>query len=117
MNLTLIVSEEPKLSRWVAQSIIEKQRREHPEVRVAFFFFQRVPDDQIVFANRDLHWVSALDPEGAKAASYALAHSLTHNHDMTKILDAFEVLGCPVIMCVPSHEFSFGTPTTIIEIT
>lgn len=113
-DLTLICGIQTDLNRWVAQALIEKQRREYPGKLVAFFFLTRLSNGTVSLANRNLHWVSGLDPEAAKAASLALAHSLGHDHDLKNVL---EFLGdMHIILCCPSRSDCPTEPTTIIEI-
>jgi hypothetical protein len=113
-DLTLICGQQTDLNRWVAQALIEKQRREYPGKLVAFFFLMRLSDGTITLANRNLHWVSYLDPEAAKAAACALAHSLNADHDLKLVFD--KLTHHHVIMCCPERADCPIEPTTIIDI-
>lgn len=115
MDLTLICGQQTDLNRWVAQALIEKQRREYPGKLVAFFFLMRLSDGTTTLANRNLHWVSSLDPEPAKAAACALAHSLNANHDLKLVFD-YALTKHHIVMCCPSRSDCPIEPTTIIEI-
>ena len=114
-NLTLICSRQTNLSRWIAQSLIEKQRREFPEVPVAFLFFMRKSDGEIVLANRNMHWVSQLDAEAAKAAALGVAFSYDQSHDVLRTFVALRSFA--TIACVAEREDCPIEPTTIIHIT
>jgi hypothetical protein len=98
----LIVGTDAKQTNWVAEAVIARWVDDHRDARITYFHFQRDPEGELLFSNRNMHWIANCAPYAAKAAAKATALYLDPNMEKsTTLAMRFAASSTYTIVCVP----------------